>query len=135
MPIVTWSDAYNVNVGAIDAQHQEMLKLANNLHASAESGEDKDNLQEMLSELVDYTRMHFATEEELMKKHDYPDYPKHHKEHKILLQHMESILGAVSIGKFPNFYANYDVSTDWMFNHISESDKLLGEFLNARNVY
>ena len=87
MPIVTWSDEYNVNVGTIDAQHQEMLKLANNLHASAESGEDKDNLHDMLSKLVDYTRMHFATEEELMKKHDYPDYRRHHKEHRILLQH------------------------------------------------
>lgn len=135
MPIVTWSNEYNVNVDEIDTQHQEMLGLVNNLHASVEACTDKSILKNLLTELVVYTRMHFATEEQLMKQYEYPLFIEHRKEHKLLLQHMEFLLGAVSTGKYPTFYSDYDISTDWMFVHISDSDKKLGQFLNSKSVY
>ncbi len=135
MPIVTWSNEYNINVDEIDNQHQEMLGLVNNLHSSVESRTDKNILKKMLAELVVYTRMHFATEEQLMEQHDYPHHIEHKQEHRLLLQHLEFLLGAVSIGKYPTFFSDYDISTDWMFMHISGSDKKLGEFLNSQNIY
>ena len=135
MPIVNWSNEYSINVDEIDNQHQEMLGLVNNLHSSVESRTDKNILKKMLAELVVYTRMHFATEEQLMEQHDYPHHIEHKNEHRLLLQHLEFLLSAVSIGKYPTFFSDYDISTDWMFMHISGSDKKLGEFLNSQNVY
>jgi hemerythrin-like metal-binding protein len=135
MPIVNWSNEYSINVDEIDNQHQEMLGLVNNLHSSVESRTDKNILKKMLAELVVYTRMHFATEEQLMEQHDYPHHIEHKNEHRLLLQHLEFLLSAVSIGKYPTFFSDYDISTDWMFMHISGCDKKLGEFLNSQNVY
>jgi len=131
MPIVTWSDEYNVNVEKIDKQHMHLLQLVNELHAAVEERIDKDDLKRMLIELTEFTRTHFATEEKLMTKHKYPDYKPHHKEHKMLLRHLGDLVNAVSKGKYPTFYSDYDVSTDWALVHIKEYDKPLGIFLNS----
>ncbi len=135
MPIVTWVDEYSVNVKEIDTQHKKILELVNNLHSSVENCLDKQELASMLIELVEFTRMHFTTEEQLMKKYDYPELMKHKKEHDLLLQHMDNLVAAVSRGKYPTFYSDYDVSSDWALIHISESDKRLGAFLNSKNIY
>lgn len=135
MPIVTWCDEYNVNVREIDMQHQKLLELVNNLHFSVESRIDKNDLENLLVELVDFTRVHFSTEEQLMKKYDYPEFESHHKEHRILLKHMNDLVAVVSGGEYPTFYSDYDVSSDWALVHISEHDKGLGAFLNSKDVY
>ena len=135
MPIVTWCDEYNVNVKEIDIQHQKILEHVNNLHSSVEARIDKNDLKHLLVELVEFTSMHFSTEEQLMDKYEYPELEKHHKEHRILLQHMNDLVAAVSSGKYPAFYSDYDVSTDWALVHISEYDKSLGAFLNSKDVY
>ena len=135
MPMVTWCDEYNVNVREIDMQHQKLLELVNNLHFSVEDRIDKNALKNLLVELVEFTRLHFSTEEQLMKKYDYPKFESHHKEHRILLKHMNDLVAVVSRGKYPTFYSDYDVSTDWALVHISEFDKGLGAFLNSKDVY
>ena len=135
MPIATWRDEYNINVEEIDTQHKELLELVNKLHASVEACIDKNELKEMLIDLAEFTRMHFSTEEKYMKKYDYPGLKKHHKEHKILLKHMGDLIKMVSSGKYPTFYSDYDVSTDWALIHIADSDMKLGEFLNSKGIF
>ncbi len=135
MPLVTWCDDFSVNVEEIDIQHQKLLELVNHLHSSVEACIEKKELKDLLIELVEFTRMHFSTEDQLMKKYDYPKYKKHHKEHKYLLEHMDRLISAVSSGKKPHFYSDYDVSSDWALNHISKHDSDLGAFLNSKKVY
>ena len=135
MPIVAWREDYNVNVGEIDEQHQKLLALVNKVHAAVEARNSKDDLIKLLTELVQFTRGHFATEEQLMKKYDYPDLPAHHKEHRQLLRYLTDLVDAVSNGRKLTFYSDYDVSTDWALIHISECDRSLGAFLNDKGVY
>ena len=135
MPIITWYDEYSVNVGEIDIQHQKLLELVNNLHSAVEACIDKNGLKNLLVELVEFTHMHFSTEEQLMEKYGYPELAEHHKEHKMLLQHLNDLVAAVSRGKYPTFCSDYDVSTDWALVHISEFDKSLGAFLNSKDIY
>ena len=135
MPIVKWCDNFSVNVVQIDSQHKQMLELVNNLHASVEACVDKKDLERMLVELVDFTRLHFLTEEKLMKEHGYSGLTSHYKEHRILLQHLDNLVKAVEHGKYPAFYSDYDVSSDWALDHISECDKSLGAFLYSKGIY
>ena len=135
MPIVTWRDEYNINVEQLDSQHQKMLEIVNNLHAAVEARENKSVLRDMLVELAEFTRVHFSTEEDLMKKYSFPDFQDHQIQHRLLLQHLNDLATAVSIGKHPTFYSDYDVSTDWALVHISEYDKSLGLFLNSKGIF
>ncbi|MGB5742544.1 MAG: hypothetical protein WBM65_09020, partial [Sedimenticolaceae bacterium] len=60
---------------------------------------------------------------------------KHHKEHRLLLKHLDYICNAISKGERPAFYSQYDVSNDWFLAHIMGFDKTLGAFLNSKGVY
>ncbi|MEW8314141.1 MAG: bacteriohemerythrin [Candidatus Thiodiazotropha endolucinida] len=135
MPIVTWSEEFSVNVRIIDDQHQEMLNIVNILHTAVEKCADKETLQKLLVELYEHTKTHFSTEDELMKKHNYPGYEQHLHEHHVLLQHLNNLVEGVTGGKSPTFRSDYDVSSDWVLIHIFKSDKELGTFLNAQDVY
>ncbi len=135
MPKVTWSDNYSINVAEIDAQHQKILELVNDLHSAVESCIDKEELREKLSALVEFTDHHFSTEDRLMKKHGYPGFKGHHREHRQLIGHLKELVKAVSKGKRPTFYSDYDVSTDWALTHIRDYDSGLGVFLNSKGVY
>ncbi|MES9970434.1 MAG: bacteriohemerythrin [Candidatus Thiodiazotropha sp.] len=135
MPIVSWSEEFSVNVKVIDEQHQTMLDIVNNLHTAVEENEDKETLKQLLIELNEHTRSHFATEDELMKQYDYPGYEQHLHEHNVLLQHLGNIVESVTGGKDPTFRSDYDVSSDWVLIHIFKSDKDLGGFLNKQGVF
>ncbi len=135
MPIVTWQDDYSVNVDEIDLQHQQLIKLVNNLHASVENRISKNELEGLLIELVKFTCIHFSTEEKYMKDYNFPECEQHSKEHRALLEHMDNLVSLVSNGKSPTFYSDYDISSDWALIHITGYDKKLGKFLNSNNVY
>jgi hemerythrin len=135
MPMLTWCEEFDIHVKEIDEQHQRLLELVTHLHSLVEAQAEKARLKQLLMDLLEFTHEHFATEEELMRRHDYPRFAKHHKEHKLLLRYMKLVVEGVSQGKYPTFFADYDVSTDWAMVHIEEHDRDMGVFLNARNVF
>ena len=135
MPILVWSDDYSVNVAEIDAQHKKLLEHVNKLHAGVEAQIDKQDLHKLVVDLYEYAVFHFAFEEKLMKQHGMDHFKKHHKQHKLLLKHLKHICNAVSDGKRPAFYSEYDVSNDWFLAHIMGSDRKMGAFLNSKGVY
>jgi hemerythrin len=135
MSILVWSDEYSINVAEIDEQHKELLDRVNKLHAGVEAQIDKQDLHRLVEDLYEYTSLHFASEEKLMKQYGMDDVKKHHKEHKLLLKHLKHICDAISKGRRPAFYSQYDVSNDWFLAHIMDFDKEMGAFLNSKGVY
>ena len=72
---IEWSKKYSVGLDEIDAQHKELIRLINalevindnfNLYKSV-----KEPLLKIMSDLKNYTVLHFATEEVLMSMFDY----------------------------------------------------------------
>jgi hemerythrin len=137
MPQIEWNEDYIIGVEKIDKQHQKLLQHVNALHGGVELQIDKKKLRDLLNELVDFTRMHYSTEEKLMKKYDFPKklFKAHCKEHKALLHHLDHLAAGVTKGKYPTFFSDYDISSDWAISHIIEHDKELGEFLNSKGVH
>ena len=135
MAIAQWKDEYIINVEELDMQHQPMVKLVNNLHSSVEARKDKSELERLLIELVEYTRMHYSTEEKLMEKYADPSLKLHHKEHTSLLRHLDQLVALIANGQRPTFFSDYDLSSDWMIAHITEHDIKMGKYLNSKGVY
>ena len=135
MPILDWSDEYSINVAEIDSQHKKLLEHVNRLHAGVEAQIDKEDLRQLLLDLVEYAQFHFGFEEKLMREHGMEHMKRHHKEHKLLLRHLGHVVDAISAGKRPAFYSEYDVSNDWFLAHIRGFDRTMGAFLNSKGVY
>ena len=135
MPVLAWSEEFSVNVAEIDEQHKKLCDYVNRLHAGVADRVDREDLRQLLVDLVDYTRLHFATEERLMDEHGMQPGTRHRKEHETLLRLLEDTVKSISEGNHPIFYSKYDVSNDWFLAHIMDHDKKLGAFLNSKGVY
>ena len=68
MALMVWDNSFSVNVKEIDAQHQKLIALINDLHDAMKTGKAKDVLGKILSDLTDYTVYHFGNEERLSRR-------------------------------------------------------------------
>jgi len=135
MPVLVWSEEFSVNVAEIDAQHKKLCEYVNKLHAGVAARVDREDLRHLLVDLVDYTRLHFASEERLMEEYGMEPATHHRKEHETLLSLLDDTVESISEGSHPIFYSEYDVSNDWFLAHIMNHDKKLGAYLNSKGVY
>ena len=77
---VEWSDVLSVGIEEIDAQHKVLVDLVNEMHQAIHQRRGSDAVREILAQLADYTRIHFAVEESLMRILGYPGYDDHKAE-------------------------------------------------------
>ena len=135
MGIIIWNDTYSVGVREIDSQHKQLVDMINSLDNDMNSDKAKEELNRVLNLLTDYTIKHFSTEEELMMKYNYTDFNHHKEEHTNLVNDIKKFRvdylaekGSLSmdIGKYLK---------DWLMNHIMDTDKKLGKFLNRLGIY
>lgn len=134
MALVEWSDEFSVNIGDIDAQHQQLLGIVNRLHDAMRIGEGKTALEKTFAELVAYTKMHFAFEEELMARHGYELAAEHKKLHEKLtaqvidMQRRYEDGGAVMSVEVLHFLKH------WISGHIRENDRQYSSHLRSKGV-
>jgi hemerythrin len=93
-------------------------------------GAGKPALDELLSQLLENTRTHFAYEEDLMSQHNYPGHVAHASEHNRLLQHLEDLIELYKSGELLLSFAIVIELKGWALVHIEKSDKPLGSFLH-----
>ena len=134
-PVLQWRDEYNINVAAMDQQHQRIFALGGTVFDVMEQKKGRPALERALVALIAYTRTHFAEEEVILKAHGYPDAAAHNKKHERLLDQIEDIRGHMdgpsveTAGDFAEFFKG------WMLNHILTEDRKIGAFLNAKGVH
>ena len=131
---VRWDDSYSVGIKSIDDEHKNLLHLINNLQSSVRYYTGEEFERKALSELMEYTTTHFAREEELMKKHQFPGYEAHKQQHEemaarakdMVARYEEDAVGAMD-----------EISTylrDWLIRHINGTDQEYSEYLTSRGV-
>jgi len=135
MAALPWSEEYRVNVAVIDEQHRRLAELVSRLHETLDSRSPGDDVFAVLNELIGFTRLHFATEEELMLKYDYPQYAAHRAAHKALLGRLQALLTSLRDRLPVGFQPGNDINDDWVTKHLLESDVQLGKFLNEKGVF
>ena len=79
-----WKDEYLVHNEEIDAQHMQLLELANLLLAAVGSGKDEAILKGAFDALLQYTEKHFQDEEALFEKIGSPMLEEHKRQHEKL---------------------------------------------------
>ncbi len=112
-----------------DSQHRQWILLLDQLKEAAKKGHDQHLFYQAVSFLVMYVNHHFSLEEEYMGRYLYPEERFHREEHRLYLirlkdfreRHREYTEDACSI--------IVESMTDWLYSHILENDKKLGEFI------
>jgi len=131
--MIAWDPALAVGLEKIDAQHQEIIRLINEL--AAKRGGGKAQLAaETLRFLHDYLNSHFALETELMLRIGYPGIDRHRENHELFANHVvffeiEKEFGMVTDQMLDDILA---FLLDWFLHHIATEDRDLAAFARTR---
>jgi hemerythrin len=129
-----WKDEYSVHIHSIDAQHQNLFRMAGELHSAMLAGQAKSVMGKVLDRLVQYTAMHFAHEERLMRQRNYPGFELHKVEHDVLTRKVLQFQADFRSGTTIITVQLLQFLRDWLENHIKGSDTKYVPFLTVEPV-
>jgi len=120
MPII-WDSSLELGIPVIDKQHQRIVEYINKLE-HAQEHHSREELGEVLDELVDYTISHFAFEESLMEEAGYPFIRPHKKVHELFTKRVSSYQSRFKKGEDITEELLHTL-TAWLVNHIKSDDQ------------
>lgn len=131
MSIIDWSPAYTVNNAALDAQHQEIFSIINELHRSLLSHDKRSEATSIaIRELLAHAKTHFPDEEQQMLAVNYPDLREHQAAHAELIRkilEIEKRSKETSESMGPDLLGFLII--EWVVTHILVADKKLAPYL------
>lgn len=128
---IDWSDSLSVGIEEIDEQHKVLVNLVNQMHEAIHKRQGSKVVQDILAELIEYTRIHFAVEESLMRILNYPGYEEHHAQHAELVDHAIELQQKVESGKTAIGFELMHFLKTWLTRHILEEDMQYSGFFLA----
>ena len=133
--LVHWKEEYCIGVEEIDAQHKSLVDLINMLNADLNSGDANKfkAFQRAARRAVKYVQTHFASEEELMALHGYPELAHQKKRHAEFTKRILDDTSRFDRGDehAPRSFLKY--LSDWLLTHIAEEDAKIGIFLETKS--
>jgi hemerythrin len=134
MSLFAWKDTYSIGVAEIDAQHRRLFSLADELHSAMNTGKGKDVMAQVLQNLINYTKSHFATEEQLMQRCAYKDFAAHKAQHDALTKKVLELQTEFRAGKLMITIDVMQFLSSWLRQHIGDSDRKYAPFVVGKRV-
>lgn len=136
MEKIQWQENLSVGIELIDSQHQKWISHYNDIVESITSQQSKTQIAKTLSFLIDYTQVHFATEEKHMAANSYPELKEHKAKHDGLRTTLANL-----VKEFEEEGATTQLSEaidtflgHWLIRHIREVDIRFGSFVKENKI-
>jgi len=94
-------------------------------------GTAREILAELLSNLVMYTKYHFAWEEQLLKQHGFPELEAHRAEHRELTRQVLDLRDKLAKNQLKIGAPVLHFLRHWLVDHICAEDKIYGSYLRG----
>lgn len=117
-----WTEDLCVNEPLVDTQHKHLFELAEALFDAMKAGAGRTVLKETLRELLEYTVVHFAAEEQLIAQRQYPGEEAHRREHEALTARVQVIHDKFIAGTATTTIELMQFLREWLQGHIANED-------------
>lgn len=117
----------------MDGEHRVQIGLMTAFRDAVGGGRGAAEAHEILDQLLDYSKMHFMSEQLLMRLYEYDDYEAHLADHDRMLQEMEAMRDSYRNGDRAFDRNSVDVLIKGLSTHISRTDEPLGQYLGTLN--
>lgn len=132
--LVTWTSEMSVGVKDFDEHHIVLFNIINKLSDAMSRGEAQKGLVSILDELIEYTDWHFAAEEVIFDRYDYPHKEDHKKVHKSMLEKARQLYNDAELGRDIMSTEVLDFLQDWIVDHIMVVDKKYEAYLADKEI-
>lgn len=125
---IEWSNDLLVNVEAIDSDHQKLFALMNAIFSTAHHG--AATINSAIGALCNYTKEHFAREQESMRRTNYPALSAHIYEHEHLVFQLETMINRLmEVGPAAVDESLAAFLEEWLTSHILKFDMEYAAYL------
>lgn len=129
--VFEWKPEYNVGVAAMDAQHKKLIAMLNRLSDSMRVGQGRIVQRTIITEMLNYTRTHFAQEELMLQNAGYPGLAAQRAQHAGLLKKLLDVEQREHSA--PLSVELLDFLQHWLVDHIVGQDKLYGAWMTDQH--
>ncbi len=132
--IIQWDSSFNVGVTDIDQQHQMLISMINELNNGVTQAKSREELGKTIDGLASYAANHFATEEALFSKYDFPWAPTHKADHALFNLKVTGYKNDIKAGKIETTAEAVKFMSDWLKAHIQTKDKAYSYFFTMKGL-
>lgn len=119
---LVWKDSYAVGHAVIDDQHRRLVGLINDLYVALQQNQGSALLGTVFDELENYSRTHFATEEEILRQCRFPKLPSHKVLHDYMIARTHRLRVELQGGEAAAKTVLV-LLKEWWLNHICGCDR------------
>jgi len=117
---------------SIDAEHDLQMQLLDSLSQAIQRGGDLSPMKYILEQFIEFSDMHFLSEQLVMRLHGYPGYEPHLEEHTRLMKKVREIRTNLMRGEKQPSLALVQELREWLVQHIATEDVAFGSFLKSK---
>jgi hemerythrin-like metal-binding protein len=118
---IIWNDSNRLGIPIIDEQHRGLITTINSLYYCMLNDQSMETVKSILIMLGQYTKIHFTTEESLMRKADYPDLEEHIGLHNELVKKTKRLYVDVDNDNISDRVLK--LLKEWWMGHINKQDR------------
>jgi len=133
MSFLDWNDSAITNHTTMDKEHKKMLDDTNKLYSYVTTNKN-EKANKLFLKIIDELKIHFETEERLMKESKIPLYISHKLEHERFHNKISALHKSIVSGKEVLSVDHLKIVKIWFYNHIEFKDRALAEFLIEHNI-
>ncbi len=127
-----WSYTCSVGIEAMDDQHAALMDALNELLAALSHGADQQTVSGCMAHLTTLTEQHFASEERLMERYEFPGLEGHRREHRALLERLYEWQGKRPVAGYLS--SRLEELRSWFHSHTEGADREYGPWMRERGV-
>lgn len=124
-----FAEKYKTGIEIVDEEHKKLFEIIGNIYKAIETElvHDKfDLILDILDELKEYTRVHFADEESYMREIGYEGLAQQEILHQKFIDTLDELdLNDVDDNQESYLYEFLNFLQNWLINHILKVDKLI----------
>ena len=122
--LIVWSPMYSTGIKILDDQHKGLCNIINELfnHSTGDEVEERNYFKEVIQEMVQYIKEHFATEEKIMLATKYPGYAEQKKSHDEFTLKVINSVRDFEAGKRLVLVKLANFLKEWLLSHIAIMD-------------
>ncbi len=133
MHIIAWSSEFALGIDEIDEQHKALVGMINALDASTHGDFASDSVRELLAELNEFVKNHFAFEERLMAGGGCSQelVTRHLGEHAYFRSVLKDLTNDFEAGRRNVTVTLIEYLVHWLLHHIVVVDRAMAHQLNS----
>ncbi len=117
---------------SIDAEHDLQMQLLDSLSQAIQRGGELSPMKYILEQFIEFSDMHFLSEQLVMRLHGYPGYEPHLEEHTRLMKKVREIRANLMKGENEPSLVLVKELRDWLVQHITSEDAAFGAYLKTK---